>query len=494
MKELSNKRVRDIMAAAQKSRILVIGDLMLDQLLRIGRKAFVSFPNFAHWRMRAMGHPGLDAQYPWTLPHDSAVLRGMRGLKPSQMNTFALVTSDKLMEVYNGFFGVFFVIMIALSGVGLMVGGVGVVAIMMISVTERTREIGVRMALGATRKEILWQFLVESMTVTVIGGAIGMVSTAMAQRSTSAMRRASAASSRRSGSPIAHRGLHDRANGVIENTASAFEAAVAGNFAIECDVRLSADADAIVPFEDTVGGLDDSLGTISVLAAPRGAGAHIRRAGEDARRGDDVLPAGTLLGPLQVAAGLHANGVQPEPPPQLVELGRAADRQDRCVGTRDRADPVWEVLLHDRRDQHVGERDPGAGHRGAGDQCGRAVQDPRHEPDREQGHAERQSPVHADPAGEDHRGDTDCREAQHRQRRQDALGRGGQPFVAEGVEQRAEAGDRDPEIERHQQDRRDQTGTDLLPCAGVGGRSTGHVTSNAHRVSHHPGLQPNGGW
>ncbi|MCP2636405.1 molybdopterin molybdotransferase MoeA [Microbacterium sp. HD4P20] len=62
------------------------------------------------------------------------------------------------------------------------------------------------------------------------------------------------------------------------------------------------DADAIVPFEDTSGGLDDSLGEIRVLAAPRGPGAHIRRTGEDARRGDDVLAAGTLLGPLQVAA------------------------------------------------------------------------------------------------------------------------------------------------------------------------------------------------
>nr|WP_240948717.1 gephyrin-like molybdotransferase Glp [Microbacterium sp. CFH 90308] len=65
---------------------------------------------------------------------------------------------------------------------------------------------------------------------------------------------------------------------------------------------VPADADAIVPFEDTAGGLADSLGTIRVLAAPRRAGAHIRRAGEDTRRGDEVLPAGMLLGPLQIAA------------------------------------------------------------------------------------------------------------------------------------------------------------------------------------------------
>ena len=104
----------------------------------------------------------------------TALLRGMRGLKPSQDNTFSVVTSDKLLEVFNGFFGVFFLVMIALSAVGLMVGGVGVVAIMMISVTERTREIGVRKALGATRRTILWQFLVEAATLTSIGAAIGL--------------------------------------------------------------------------------------------------------------------------------------------------------------------------------------------------------------------------------------------------------------------------------------------------------------------------------
>jgi len=105
----------------------------------------------------------------------TALLRVRRGIRPAAANNFAVVTSDRLLEVYNGFFGVFFLVMVALSAVGLMVGGVGVVAIMMISVTERTREIGVRKALGATRRIILWQFLVEAATLTSIGALAGLV-------------------------------------------------------------------------------------------------------------------------------------------------------------------------------------------------------------------------------------------------------------------------------------------------------------------------------
>ena len=104
----------------------------------------------------------------------TVTLRAMRGLRPSEASSFEVITQDKLMETYDKIFGMFFLVMIALSAVGLIVGGVGVVAIMMISVTERTREIGVRKALGATRLTILWQFLIEAVTLTGIGAMAGL--------------------------------------------------------------------------------------------------------------------------------------------------------------------------------------------------------------------------------------------------------------------------------------------------------------------------------
>ena len=98
----------------------------------------------------------------------------MRGLGPAEDNNFALIESEQVIATFNQLTGVFFLVMIALSSVGLMVGGIGVIGIMMISVTERTREIGIRKAVGATRGEILWQFLVEASVLTVLGGAAGM--------------------------------------------------------------------------------------------------------------------------------------------------------------------------------------------------------------------------------------------------------------------------------------------------------------------------------
>ena len=119
--------------------------------------------------------PSVAASRDEAIDEVTASLRGQRGLRPSRESNFAVITQDKLFDTYNKVFGMFFLVMIALSSVGLLVGGVGVVAIMMISVTERTREIGVRKALGATRGVILWQFLVEAVTLTATGASIGLV-------------------------------------------------------------------------------------------------------------------------------------------------------------------------------------------------------------------------------------------------------------------------------------------------------------------------------
>jgi putative ABC transport system permease protein len=102
-------------------------------------------------------------------------LRLRRRLRPGQDNNFAVVSQEKILESLNSTTRIVRIVMLALSAVGLMVGGIGVIAIMMISVTERTREIGVRKALGATRREILWQFLVEAATLTLVGGIVGMI-------------------------------------------------------------------------------------------------------------------------------------------------------------------------------------------------------------------------------------------------------------------------------------------------------------------------------
>jgi putative ABC transport system permease protein len=105
----------------------------------------------------------------------AVLLRRMRGTRAGDPNTFDLITQDQILDTFNKLTAMFFLVMIVLSSVALLVGGIGVMAIMMVSVTSRTREIGVRKALGATRRAILWQFLVEAAFLTFLGGVIGVV-------------------------------------------------------------------------------------------------------------------------------------------------------------------------------------------------------------------------------------------------------------------------------------------------------------------------------
>ncbi len=105
----------------------------------------------------------------------TVLLRNDRKLRPRDRNSFDLVTQDQVLDTFNSLTSVFFLVLITLSSVALLVGGIGVMAIMMVSVTDRTKEIGLRKALGATTGDIRLQFLVEAATLTGIGGIVGVV-------------------------------------------------------------------------------------------------------------------------------------------------------------------------------------------------------------------------------------------------------------------------------------------------------------------------------
>jgi len=102
-------------------------------------------------------------------------LREGRRLRPGDHNNFDMITQDQILDTFNKITGVFFLVMLVLSSVALLVGGIGVMAVMMISVTDRTREIGIRKAVGATRGDILQQFLIEAAALTGAGGVIGVI-------------------------------------------------------------------------------------------------------------------------------------------------------------------------------------------------------------------------------------------------------------------------------------------------------------------------------
>jgi putative ABC transport system permease protein len=103
-------------------------------------------------------------------------MRGRHHLSYAKPDDFAIETSDSFLSLWKDISGSFFAVTIAIASISLVVGGIVIMNIMLVSVTERTREIGVRKALGARRSDILLQFLIESSTIAVIGGAVGVLS------------------------------------------------------------------------------------------------------------------------------------------------------------------------------------------------------------------------------------------------------------------------------------------------------------------------------
>jgi putative ABC transport system permease protein len=123
-------------------------------------------------QIAAVPHEGAPREQ--ALREVEEIMRIRHGLRLDQPNDFDIVTQDAILEFFDQITQAAFLALVVLSSIALMVGGIGVMSIMTISVTERTREIGVRKALGARRVEILWQFLLEAIFLTVAGGLLGI--------------------------------------------------------------------------------------------------------------------------------------------------------------------------------------------------------------------------------------------------------------------------------------------------------------------------------
>jgi putative ABC transport system permease protein len=116
-----------------------------------------------------------QASMPLAQQETRNILRGRRHLRPGAPDNFGITTSENVLELYQNLTGGIFVVTVGVAAISLLVGGIVIMNIMLVSVTERTREIGIRKAMGARRRDILIQFLVEATTLSLTGGVVGVL-------------------------------------------------------------------------------------------------------------------------------------------------------------------------------------------------------------------------------------------------------------------------------------------------------------------------------
>jgi putative ABC transport system permease protein len=130
------------------------------------------YPDAKENFISALAAPGKTDQ---AIDEVTGLLRRLRNDKPSDPNSFGIATAQTFIQQFRDIMGTVVLVTVVISSIGLLVGGIGVMNIMLVSVTERTREIGVRKAIGARRSDITWQFLLEAMTLTGAGGVLGVL-------------------------------------------------------------------------------------------------------------------------------------------------------------------------------------------------------------------------------------------------------------------------------------------------------------------------------
>lgn len=170
---LINNRPFTVIGITEKSKAGAMGDNSRDRAVLIPYRSMTKMMPWEDWHFLLIR--AQKGKLDKAMDEIESLLRRRRGVKPSEASNFDLSTADRLIQQFDAITASVGLIAIAISSIGLLVGGIGVMNIMLVSVTERTKEIGVRKAVGATRRDIIFQFLVEAMTLTGIGGVFGVI-------------------------------------------------------------------------------------------------------------------------------------------------------------------------------------------------------------------------------------------------------------------------------------------------------------------------------